>query len=130
MNLCNQCGSASRDMSGFCKGCGAPWPLPAPGSPATQNASNSVLRLPEAPPTGAVGLMQDVGPKQVWIAVLLALFFGPLGLLYCTIPGTIVMTIVSIPLAVLLGQASLLITLPICAIWAWRAAREMSSPLD
>jgi len=131
MTLCNQCGSASRDMAGFCKGCGAPWPLPPPTAPATQGATKQFLSLPETPEqTGAVGLLTDVGPKQVWIAILLALLFGPLVLLYCTITGAIIMLIVSVPLAIFLGQASLLITLPICAIWAWRAARESASIFD
>jgi hypothetical protein len=118
-------------MAGFCKGCGAPWPLPLPSDPSTQDASKQFLPLPQAPPQiGAVGLLTDVGTKQVWVAVLLALLFGPLGLLYCTITGALVMMIVSIALAFLIGQISFLITLPICAIWAWRAAREMSSPFD
>jgi hypothetical protein len=79
---------------------------------------------------GSMGLLHNVGTKQVWIAVALALLFGPLGLLYCTITGAIIMMIVSVPLALLFGRASFLITLPICAYWAWRAAREMSSPFE
>ncbi len=53
-----------------------------------------------------------------------------MGLLYCTTTGTIVMTIVSIPLVLLFGRASSLIILPICAIWAWKAARESASIFD
>jgi hypothetical protein len=72
----------------------------------------------------------EVRPKQIWVAVLLALFFGPIGLLYCTSTGTIVMLIVSIPATVFFGKASLLIIQPLCAIWAWRAAREQASAFD
>ena len=72
----------------------------------------------------------ELRPKTVWAAVLFALLFGPMGLLYCTITGTIVMTVVSIPLALLLGRASSLIILPACTIWAWRAARESTSLFD
>jgi hypothetical protein len=71
-----------------------------------------------------------VRPKQVWAAVLFALLFGPIGLFYCTIKGTIIMTIVSVALMLLLGQASFLISLPIFAIWAGRAARERTSLFD
>jgi hypothetical protein len=71
-----------------------------------------------------------VQPKMVWVAVLLALVLGPVGLLYCTMTGTIVMTLVSVMLALLFGRASSLIILPICAVWAWRAARESASPFD
>ena len=131
MNLCDQCGSASRDMSGFCKGCGAPWPLASPEPASTPDVIKQAFPLPEMPtPTGSIGLIQSVGTKQVWVAVALAFLFGPLGLLYCTITGTIVMMIVSVALALLFGQLSFLITLPICAFWAWRASREMSSAFD
>jgi hypothetical protein len=74
--------------------------------------------------------MHSAGTKHVWVAVLLALLLGPLGLLYCTITGAIVMMIVSVALAFFFGQLSFLITLPICAIWAWRASREIASPFD
>jgi len=114
-------------MSGFCKGCGAPWPLP---SPEPGGIKQAFPRLQEPPPIGSTGLLHSVGTKQVWVAVALAFLFGPLGLLYCTITGTIVMMIVSVALALLFGQLSFLITLPICAFWAWRASREMSSAFD
>jgi hypothetical protein len=131
MNLCDQCGSASRDISGFCKGCGAPWPLTSTNHSAIPDALKQV-KLPSMEPIqiGSMGLLHNVGTKQVWVAVLLALLLGPLGLLYCTITGAIVMMIVSVGLAFLFGQLSFLITLPICAIWAWRASRELSSPFN
>lgn len=72
----------------------------------------------------------EVPPKQVWLAVLLALTFGPLGLLYCTMPGAITMFIVSVVLRLWLGDVSFLISLPVCAVWAWRVARECSSAFD
>jgi len=130
MTVCDQCGSMSRDKSGFCAGCGAPWPLALPDAPAKRDGIRLVslpVNLPEN--VSSFGLL-DVGQKQVWIAVVLALLVGPLGLLYCTTTGTVVMLIVSIPLALFLGKASLLIIQPICAIWAWRAARDLSSSLD
>jgi len=66
----------------------------------------------------------ELRPKQVWLAVLLALSLGPVGLYYCTLPGMIIMLIVSIALRLWLGGLSFLITLPICGVWAWRATRE------
>jgi hypothetical protein len=78
---------------------------------------------------GSSGLV-EVQPKLVWAAVLFALLFGPIGLLYCTIKGTIVMTIVSVVLTLLLGRASFLIIAPMCAFWVWRAARESTSLFD
>ena len=68
--------------------------------------------------------MPDLRPKKVWVAVLLGLLGGPLGLLYCTMTGTLVMLFVSMVLWIKFGDVSSLIVQPVCAIWAWRAARE------
>jgi hypothetical protein len=54
--------------------------------------------------SGIAGLLTDVKPKQVWIAVLLAVGLGPIGLVYCTITGAIVMLIASVVLGLLLGN--------------------------
>lgn len=123
MNFCNQCGSASRDKDGFCGGCGAPWPLSPVGA-----ASEHPSRMASLPAEiSTVGLrLEGVHPKQVWIAVTLAVLAGPLGLLYCTYTGAIVMLIVTFALDYFFGYASLIIVLPACALWAWRAARELS----
>jgi hypothetical protein len=130
MNVCDQCGSISRDKGGFCAGCGAPWPEAMPNHAVDRARSKPVSPFAELPvQTNSLGLLQ-VGTKKVWAAVLLALLLGPFGLLYCTITGTIVMLIVSFALTLLLGNMSLLIILPICAIWAWRAARECTSAFD
>jgi hypothetical protein len=131
MHFCEQCGSSSRDKDGFCGGCGAPWPLETPPVPAKQIGGIPVLPVANLPDyIGSDNALFDVRPKVVWVAVLLALFFGPFGLIYCTITGTIVMFVISIVLQFLLGSISLLITLPICAFWAWRASRESQSALD
>jgi hypothetical protein len=131
MNICEQCGSASRDMSGICAGCGAAWRPATPPDAASRSAGRQVSAYAKLPAQiNAIGL-PDVRPKKVWVAVSLALLCGPLGLIYCTATGAIVMTIVSIPLTIYLGYwAATLIIAPICAIWAWRAARELSSSFD
>jgi hypothetical protein len=130
MNVCEQCGSSSRDKSGICAGCGAEWPLAMPDHAASSDTSKQAAPYAKlSAKIGSSGLV-EVRPKQVWATVLFALLFGPIGLLYCTTKGMIVMTIVSVVLMLLLGQASVLISLPICAIWAWRAARESASLFD
>lgn len=130
MNFCEQCGSISRDKSGFCAGCGAAWPLKMPDAVADPAPNRIVSMLADFPArTDPFGLPEG-GPKQVWIAVFLALALGPFGLLYCTNLGTLVMLIVSVPFAIFLGKVSFLIIHPVCAIWAWRAARELSSTFD
>jgi len=135
MSFCGECGSTSRDKDGFCRGCGAPWPR----EPSLETSPESPLATSAAPPPPSTvsplarfashGL-PNVKPKKVWVAVLLAVFVGPLGLLYCTTIGTFVMLFVSMVLLIRFGAiTSTLIVLPIRALWAWRAARESSSTL-
>ncbi len=74
-------------------------------------------------------VIQVGSPKSVVGAVLLALFFGPLGMLYATVPGALIMFLINIPLAIATLGLGLLITLPICAIWAGVAASSYNSRL-
>lgn len=131
MDTCEHCGSNARNQYGFCEECGARWRLSAEPSHATAVASSHsaspLAKLPAA--LNSIDLV-EVRPKQVWLAVLLALSLGPVGLYYSTLPGMILMLIVSIALQLWLGDSSFLIILPICAVWAWRAARESSSVFD
>jgi hypothetical protein len=80
--------------------------------------------------SGIAGLLTDVKPKQVWIAVLLAVGLGPIGLAYCTITGAIVMLIASLVLGLFFGNFALLLVLPVCVLWAWWAARESASMFE
>lgn len=129
MEFCAQCGSSSRDNDGFCRGCGALWPSEPPAAEANTAASRPVP--PHASPFTKIGPIDlpDVRPKKVWVAVLLGLFVGPLGLLYSTTAGTLVMLFVSMVLWIRFGSVSLLIVQPVCALWAWKAARDSSSSL-
>lgn len=72
----------------------------------------------------------EIRPKAVSVAVLFALALGPFGLFHCTTTGVIVMLIVTVVLHFLMGYFSLLIVLPICVVWASKAAREQSSAFD
>jgi hypothetical protein len=135
MEFCEKCGSTSRDKDGFCGGCGAPWPLEilaAEASPTSGNPASAPAKLlPPLKLQSRVGpiVLPDVRPRKVWLAIVLALLVGPLGLLYCTTTGTLVMLFVSMILWIKFGAASFLIVQPLCALWAWRAARELSSSL-
>jgi hypothetical protein len=137
MNFCEQCGSSSRDKDGFCGGCGAVRPLETgtPAAKGTREKQVSVLHqqispFANLPPNILFPGLTEIWPKKVWAAIALGLAFGPFGLLYCTMTGTIVMTIASVVLWFLLGGVSFLLVPLICAIWAWRAARQSPSILD
>lgn len=56
--------------------------------------------------------------KSAAVAVVLAILFGPLGMLYATVLGGIVMLIVSILVVIPTLGLGLLITQPIGIVWA------------
>ena len=68
--------------------------------------------------------------KNVGIALLLTFFFGPLGMLYSTVTGGIVMLIVSLVVAFLTLGLGLVITFPICMVWAAIAASNHNKELQ
>ena len=59
-----------------------------------------------------------VAGKSMAVAILLALFFGPLGMLYSTVMGGVVMIVISILVGIFTLGFGLFITWPICVIWA------------
>ncbi|RPI18843.1 MAG: FHA domain-containing protein [Ignavibacteriae bacterium] len=61
-------------------------------------------------------------PKSVGVAITLAIFFGPLGMLYSTITGGLVMLGVSLLLGILTFGFSFFFTHPVCVVWAALAA--------
>ena len=63
--------------------------------------------------------------KSPGIAILLTILFGPLGMLYSTVGGGCLMTIIAVILAILtfpLGGIGAIIIWPICIIWGALAA--------
>jgi len=66
-------------------------------------------------------VVQGAG-KSTMVAVILSLFFGPLGMLYSTILGGVIMLIISIVVGLFTLGFGLIFTWPICVIWAALAA--------
>jgi hypothetical protein len=58
------------------------------------------------------------GTKSMAAALLLAFFFGPLGLLYASVGGGILMFLVSVPVMIVTLGIGAFALLPICVIWA------------
>ena len=129
MTYCEQCGSTSHDEQGFCRGCGAR----LPGYGAARNAGVKPIEQAfqqQASAGGAVGPLTLAQPqvKNVWVAVLLGLFLGPLGMVYCTYLGAFVMLIAEIVSAIYCGKMVTLVGVPVaCAVWAGLAARSANS---
>ena len=67
--------------------------------------------------------------KNVGLAAGLALFFGPLGMCYSTLKGALVMFLVNVVVGFLTLGMVCLLTLPICAIWAYMAAKKYNEEL-
>jgi len=67
--------------------------------------------------------------KSIGLALLLTIVFGPLGMLYSTVLGAMIMLVVTSVLAVLTLGVSLFVTWPLCVVWgclaAWRSKRRV-----
>ncbi len=61
--------------------------------------------------------------KSPGIAILLTILFGLIGMFYSTMGGAIVMLLLSLIVVVFTFGLGLLITWPICILWAALAAR-------
>jgi hypothetical protein len=112
----------------------APWQQPQPQAPWQQQQPPPwQQQQPQPPPPYGyqpqpIYVTQQVQmapagvataqPKSMAVALLLTFFFGPLGLFYASVTGGIVMTIISFIVAIVTLGFGLLITGPICMVWA------------
>ena len=76
-----------------------------------------------------VNTVVAVQTKSVGIALILSILFGPLGMLYSTIPGAVVMFIINVIALIATAGLGLFVTWPICAIWAAVAANNKNKQL-
>ena len=67
--------------------------------------------------------------KSAGVAILLTVLFGPLGMFYSTIAGAIVMIVVSLLVGVVTLGIGLLLTWPVCIVWAAMAASSHNKKL-
>jgi hypothetical protein len=68
-------------------------------------------------------------PKSVGTAIVLSFFFGPLGMLYSTVAGGLIMLVVTPIIVIPTLGLGLLLTWPICIIWAAVAASSHNNKL-
>jgi hypothetical protein len=133
VTYCEQCGSTSFDVQGFCRGCGAHSNASAPHQATSESPIASALNEFSAAPTPASrfsfwDLITEPGIKQPWVAVLLALLFGPIGMIYCTYLGAAVMFVAEILAVFFLPKFFMWFVMPVvCAVWAGLAARSANS---
>lgn len=67
--------------------------------------------------------------KNVGVAAALAFLFGPIGLLYATLSGGLIMMAVSLVVGVLTLGLGLLLTWPASIVWAIMAAKKHNEQL-
>ena len=67
--------------------------------------------------------------KSMGITILLTILFGPLGMLYSTILGGVIMIFVSVIIAMFTLGFGLLITWPVCVIWGAVATNKYNKNL-
>ena len=61
--------------------------------------------------------------KNPGMAALLGCLFGPIGLLYSTTKGALIMFVVSFVVALVTAGFGLLFVWPICGVWGYKAAK-------
>jgi hypothetical protein len=102
-----------------------PPPAPNPYAPAYGQMQPQQITINNPAPRPVVVMM----PKSVGAAIALSFFFGPLGMMYSTVVGGLVMIFVNLIVAIPTLGLGLLITQPICIIWAAVAASQHNSKL-
>ena len=68
-------------------------------------------------------------PKSIGISMLLTCLLGPVGMLYSSIPGAIIMGIITLIVGIGTLGFGLIITWPICIIWSAIAANSYNNKL-
>ncbi|WP_404384891.1 hypothetical protein [Caenispirillum salinarum] len=68
--------------------------------------------------------------KSMGMALLLTLLFGPLGMIYATILGSIIMLVVTLAVGAFTLGFGLLITWPICLLWTAMAVSGRNKSID
>lgn len=99
----------------------------AHGTPHGQGPvlSGVVVDGPGTRRPGNPGQVRFVRQKSLLLAGLLAFFFPPIGMLYATFFGTLVMIVVGVPALLLTAGHASAVLWPICVVWAvWAAHRK------
>lgn len=100
LTICKDCGKPVSRRADRCPHCGAPMESM---SSKTEGKPQRVVVTPT---------------KSMGVSIILTVLFGPLGMLYSTIWGGIIMGVLSLVVGLLTFGLGLIITWPICIIWA------------
>lgn len=70
-----------------------------------------------------------VSPKNVGVAIILTVLFGPLGMFYSTIAGGAIMLVMTLIIGFVTLGFGLILTWPVCVVWAAMAASSYNKTL-
>lgn len=132
---CPECASECPDNSPFCAQCGcnlrpdAVQSRSAPPPPVPSQVASPFVPPSPVPLMPLTSVVITVPTKSVGVAILLAILFGPLGMLYSTVGGAIIMIITSVVVMLFTFGFGVFITWPICVIWAAVAASNHNQRL-
>src|SRR5471030_1864700 len=118
---CRECEAQVSTEAPSCPHCGVHRP---------SSVLSEIAPRPQAPTSSATRAAQPVvgnqqlgtqvvvvvSPKIVGISIILTILFGPLGMFYSTVPGAIVMIVISVIVAILTVGFGLILTWPVCVI--------------
>lgn len=126
MTNCRECDAQVSTEATTCPHCGVPRPASAqPTQTARSSTEPAPQPVPAEPPltpalSASPAIQQVVvvaATRSIGISILLTVLFGPLGMLYSTIPGALIMAVVTVIFGVITLGFGLLITWPICILW-------------
>ena len=123
--ICPTCGYELAPKVIFCGNCGSRVnvkSVPSPKQPQQSAAINVGIQTNQ---TNVV----VTSTKSIIVSIILTFIFGPLGMLYSTVTGGIVMLIISIIIGIITLGIGLIITWPICIIWGAIAANNYNKNL-
>ncbi len=124
MPICAACGKDFPEGARFCNHC---------GRNVESGSMGAATPVPPPPPpyafqTPAYGMGAPVyyGPrKSLALSLVLTIFFGPLGMLYSTVEGALIMCVVTF-FAMFTG-IGLLIAWPVCVVWGAMAVENYNA---
>lgn len=79
--------------------------------------------------TDSSRVVVTVNSKSIGVAIVLTVLFGPVGMLYSTVPGALIMIVVSAVVGIFTLGFGLLFTWPICIVWGVMAANAYNKQL-
>lgn len=134
MKKCPKCGKMLEEDATFCTECGT-----NVGEVFAEEVEQAVTQESTSAPQDTIPQEMPVNPKPQVIVVqslksmglglVLTFFFGPLGMLYSTVVGSLIMMVITGLVFLLTFGLGVLVTWPICMVWTYIAIKKHNQRL-